>query len=150
MEKRKIRPEKVLESFFWEKTKQDAFDYLKDADKLRSLVAVAMEKTKKLLANDPKLSPMLDSLKIFFSLVKSYFNGEYRNIPIETIGLVVAAILYFVSPLDFVPDFLLGLGLLDDAIIISLVLKALGNEVEKFRTWQREIDIEIVREAVQG
>jgi uncharacterized membrane protein YkvA (DUF1232 family) len=35
----------------------------------------------------------------------------------------VAAVLYVLSPIDFVPDFLLGLGQLDDLAILLLALK---------------------------
>ncbi|MBU3946482.1 MAG: DUF1232 domain-containing protein [Proteobacteria bacterium] len=37
-------------------------------------------------------------------------------------GILLLAILYLLSPFDFVPDWILGLGLLDDLAIVSLLV----------------------------
>ena len=50
--------------------------------------------------------------------------------------MVIAAILYFLLPLDSIPDFILGLGYLDDVTVITFVYRQLGNELEKYRVWR--------------
>jgi uncharacterized membrane protein YkvA (DUF1232 family) len=50
--------------------------------------------------------------------------------------MVIAAILYFLLPLDSIPDFILGLGYLDDVTVITFVYRQLSNELEKYRTWR--------------
>ena len=50
-----------------------------------------------------------------------------------SILLAVAALVYVVSPLDVVPDFLIGLGLLDDAAIVAWAFARLSSEVERYR-----------------
>jgi uncharacterized membrane protein YkvA (DUF1232 family) len=47
-----------------------------------------------------------------------------RRVPWVTKAIPVAAIAYVLSPVDFLPDFLLGLGQLDDVAILLLGLKA--------------------------
>ncbi|MDD3814497.1 MAG: DUF1232 domain-containing protein [Desulfocapsaceae bacterium] len=37
-------------------------------------------------------------------------------------GILLLAILYLLSPFDLVPDWILGLGLLDDLAIVSLLV----------------------------
>lgn len=37
-------------------------------------------------------------------------------------GILLLAIIYLLSPFDFVPDWILGLGLLDDLAIVSLLV----------------------------
>jgi uncharacterized membrane protein YkvA (DUF1232 family) len=37
-------------------------------------------------------------------------------------GILVLAILYLLSPFDLVPDWIVGLGLLDDLVIVSLLV----------------------------
>lgn len=37
-------------------------------------------------------------------------------------GILLLAILYLLSPFDFVPDWILGLGLLDDLAIVSMLV----------------------------
>jgi uncharacterized membrane protein YkvA (DUF1232 family) len=48
---------------------------------------------------------------------------------------IVSAVLYFVVPLDLIPDFLLGLGLLDDAAVIGYVFSIVQAEVSHFEDW---------------
>ncbi|MCX5869294.1 MAG: YkvA family protein [Deltaproteobacteria bacterium] len=37
-------------------------------------------------------------------------------------GILALAILYLLSPFDLVPDWIVGLGLLDDLVIVSLLV----------------------------
>ena len=57
-----------------------------------------------------------------------------------TVGLIFfntfAGLLYFVSPLDFVPDFIFGLGFIDDVYILTLVYKQVAKDLEKYRLWK--------------
>ncbi len=52
--------------------------------------------------------------------------------------LVVAALLYFLSPLDTIPDFLGAIGFTDDAAVVLFVLNAIKNEISHYRDWQSE------------
>ena len=65
-------------------------------------------------------------------LVKSYAAGDYRGVSTKNIVLVVAGLLYFVSPLDIIPDALPFVGFLDDITVIGFVLSSLGDELLKF------------------
>uniref|UniRef100_A0A7C4MLC3 DUF1232 domain-containing protein n=1 Tax=Desulfatirhabdium butyrativorans TaxID=340467 RepID=A0A7C4MLC3_9BACT len=49
------------------------------------------------------------------------------------LGLIIAAVAYVVMPLDAVPDFIPGLGLLDDAAIITFILHKFATLIEKYR-----------------
>ena len=71
----------------------------------------------------------------FYRLIKAYAKGEYRAIPPGKIVLMVAALLYFVSPFDLIPDFL-GIGLLDDIALVSWVFKSLYEEILAFLDWE--------------
>lgn len=56
---------------------------------------------------------------------------------------VLAALVYFCDPEDLIPDDIPGLGFLDDAIMIELVLVELRHEVEAyqdFREYRRKYD----------
>nr|WP_276516669.1 DUF1232 domain-containing protein [Fictibacillus nanhaiensis] len=52
--------------------------------------------------------------------------------------LIVAGLLYFVSPIDAVPDFLIGAGLLDDATVLAFLFKTLSSEISSFQSWEKE------------
>ena len=51
-------------------------------------------------------------------------------------SLVVAALLYFLSPLDVIPDFLGAVGFTDDAAVVLFVLSAIKNEINIYRDWR--------------
>lgn len=58
---------------------------------------------------------------------------EHWNLPEPARGRVLAALVYFCDPEDLIPDHVPGLGFLDDAIMIELVLRELKHEVEAYQ-----------------
>ena len=68
-------------------------------------------------------------------LVVAYAKGEYRGIAIGNIVLSVAVLLYFLSPIDFIPDFLVG-GLLDDLALFTWLYNTFDKEMERFLEWE--------------
>ena len=53
---------------------------------------------------------------------------------IEIVG-IIAALIYFVSPIDVLPDGIPGLGFLDDAIVVGIILKWCQNDIDKYMDW---------------
>ena len=70
------------------------------------------------------------------ALLKAYVSGEYRNVSARSLITIVAAVLYFVVPMDLIPDFLLALGLLDDAAVIGYAFSVVRAEVREFEEWR--------------
>lgn len=70
-----------------------------------------------------------------FRLVKCSVSGEYKEAPRKVILWAVVAILYFVSPLDIIPDIFPG-GYLDDIYVIQLILRKFQVDIKKFRDWE--------------
>jgi uncharacterized membrane protein YkvA (DUF1232 family) len=65
-----------------------------------------------------------------------YATGEYREVPWKSLTLIVAAVLYFVMPIDLIPDFLVGVGYVDDVAVLAWVMSAVGSDLEDFRRWE--------------
>ncbi len=84
-----------------------------------------------------RLAQLAEDLKIVLDLVAAWFSGDYRQVSNKTIVILLAALLYFVTPLDVIPDFLFGWGLLDDAAVLTYVVKLLHGELQTFRQWQK-------------
>lgn len=101
----------------------------KTFDKIREGVAKADD-------NKSALTNVWEQLQLLFSLAKDYTSGTYTAVPKTTMISVLAALLYFISPLDLVPDFLIGLGFLDDAVILGFVFKKVTKELEKYQAWK--------------
>jgi uncharacterized membrane protein YkvA (DUF1232 family) len=52
--------------------------------------------------------------------------GEDRN-------RILSVISYFADPLDLIPDSIPGLGYLDDALMVELILREVRNELDAYR-----------------
>ena len=70
-------------------------------------------------------------------LLKAYALGHYREIPWKTLLLIVAAVIYFINPLDLVPDLVPLTGLTDDFAVLLWVYNSVSNEIDKFLTWEK-------------
>ena len=77
-----------------------------------------------------------EDVKTFFSMVKDYAAGNYREVPFATIAAIVGALAYVLSPIDVIPDIIPVLGYLDDAAVLALCLKLVKVDVEDYRRWQ--------------
>lgn len=65
----------------------------------------------------------------------AYARWNYREIPPDALTVVIAGLVYVVSPLDLIPDFLPG-GFADDAAVIVWVVKTVRDELDAFRAWE--------------
>lgn len=62
-------------------------------------------------------------------LVAAYFCALDPNTPAKVRGILLAALAYFVLPLDFIPDFVLGIGFGDDLAVLSAAIAAIRTNI---------------------
>jgi uncharacterized membrane protein YkvA (DUF1232 family) len=79
---------------------------------------------------------VMDDFRTLVRLVIAYARGHYRDIPPDSLALVVAGLLYVVSPLDLIPDALPVIGFTDDAVVIGWVIRSVRQELDAFRAWE--------------
>lgn len=117
----------------YKKYESKANVYFEDKDKAEDLLKNAMKK-----ANDTKgtLEDVWEKLQLLFEIIRAWIKGEYKEIPKGSIIMIIAAILYFVSPIDIIPDWILGIGLIDDVAVIAFVYKQVSSDLEKFKIWK--------------
>ncbi|MCX5508596.1 MULTISPECIES: YkvA family protein [Pseudomonas] len=84
----------------------------------------------------PKLGQLREDLRLMQALCLAWWRGEYRAVSPKALVTIVAGLLYFVSPLDAIPDWLLGVGLLDDIAVLGWVLKTVADELGRFKDWR--------------
>lgn len=84
-----------------------------------------------------QLKTVKNDLQTFIRLVQAWATRRYTHVNKSTIAWVIVALLYFVNPLDAIPDFILGLGFVDDISVIGLVMNAIHKEIEEFREWEK-------------
>lgn len=89
----------------------------------------------KFSGNGP-LGKFWSDLKLLFELVNDYRKGEYREIPWTSIAAIIGALLYVLSPIDLIPDFVPVIGLLDDAAVVALCLRAIDGDLQAYKKWK--------------
>ena len=107
--------------------------YLNNTKKSNELLDEATTKSN---TNKNALEEVWDNLQLLITMFRSWVKGDYKEIPKKSIISIIAAIIYFVSPIDFIPDFIVGLGFADDAAIIGFTIKQITEDLEKFKLWQ--------------
>ena len=117
------------------------------------------KQAERIISSDTKVSKLLDevflkigeSSKLFYKvqdsvialarMLSSWVKGDYRNISTKSIIAVVAALIYFVNPLDLIPDFIPVIGQVDDIFVLGYLIKMLNKEIERFMAWEKEHDL---------
>jgi len=124
---------KLSDSF--ENAKIKANIYLQDNERLSNLQVSLNEKIEK---SKEKISESLNDIYTLMRLLAAYSTGEYREIAFKSMVVIVAALIYFLSPLDVVPDFVATVGFLDDLAILTYVFKTFKDEINRFIDWEME------------
>ncbi len=117
-----------------EKGYKDAEELLKDTSKMEEVLKQMENKLKVI----PKVGNTLAMVPILISLVRSYIRGEYTTIPMGTIIAVVSALLYVLTPIDLIPDVIVGAGFVDDALVVATCLKLVKSDVDEYQKWRKE------------
>ena len=133
--------EKIMEEL--EKRLRDAEDILSDKEKSNEFTENVEDRFNSSLKNkNPiffirKIKQLTTYIPLFISLIKSYTKKEYREIPLATVVAVAAALIYFLAPIDVIPDFIPGFGFVDDASIIAFCFLACKHDLDKYSKWRK-------------
>lgn len=133
LQKLKSSADKAKESRTYKKAYSKAEGYLNSPEKLEKLLSSAKRKANR---RHGPLAEVWEFLTTSFRMLKSFTKGEYREIPWQSLTLIVVSIIYFVSPIDAIPDFLTGVGLLDDVGLIAWTMKAVASDIDAFCQWE--------------
>lgn len=127
---------KILKSVFFKKSLGDAGSFIKNPKILLDLIQNVIRKSKNLTGDN--FVEVRQKISLLVRMVKAFSKREYTTIPIKSITSIVAALVYFISPIDFIPDFLPVIGLTDDFALLVWLFNALADDIETFRIWERE------------
>lgn len=90
-------------------------------DQQRLVEDKLLDKVKRLLAHLPFAS----------DLVAAYYAVLDRDTSHGVRATLLAALTYFVLPIDIIPDVILGLGFTDDATVLYLALRAVAGAIKE-------------------
>ncbi|WP_171943935.1 YkvA family protein [Streptococcus suis] len=124
--------DQALETWKSSKTRERAEVLLSDQGKLEHF----LQDIEKKLARLPFGGDKFSAIPGMISMIRSYVRRDYTALPKGAILATIGALIYFFSPLDALPDFLFGPGLLDDAFVLNACLKLVKSDVDEYRNWQ--------------
>ena len=104
----------------YEKYRKKAEEYINDREKTRNLLDQAAKKAKK----QGPLDKIWDDIQLMFGLLGDWLSGTYK-VSTGTILAILGAVIYFVTPIDAIADFIPVLGWMDDAAVFTLVINKL-------------------------
>ena len=132
---RVINPQRVRNTSAYRAAMAWAARLLKNPRKLSRLADEALARSKH--HNPVSLRGLGDNLRLMLRLARAHAQGRYRALSWSSMVLVVAALVYFVVPVDLVPDFLVAVGFMDDAAILAWTMAHLGDELARFAAWEK-------------
>ncbi|MCA0336623.1 MAG: DUF1232 domain-containing protein [Actinobacteria bacterium] len=92
------------------------------------------------LASRPGGPSMVERLTALPRLARAVARGEYTGATTGRLLMMVGALGWLLSPIDLLPEAVLGVfGLVDDAMIASWLVAAVVTETEGFLGWERGI-----------
>ena len=112
-------------------------EILAEKERVEALINEAYEKA---LTEKKRLRAFWNNLSDLTELIRDYNRGVYHKIPWKTIAFATAAVIYFVNPLDMIPDVLPVVGLLDDATVLGFVVSAIKDDLENFRNFKTKFN----------
>lgn len=127
---------RIYNSRFFKQATSRAEKISNNPDLLNDLIIKANDKAKQ--KGRGVLDESWEPMMAFFRMLKAYAGGDYRKIPWRTLVAIVAAVVYFVMPLDAIPDFILGLGFTDDMAVVLLTMNLFKTDIEEFQQWEMQ------------
>ena len=116
-----------------------AEELLQNQDKMERF----LQRLEKKLKVIPLAGDKLATVPIMASLVRSYAKKEYQDVPIGTVIAILSALIYFVSPIDIIPDSIPALGYFDDAAVVAACWKLVETDVNEYVEWRKNNKKEI-------
>jgi uncharacterized membrane protein YkvA (DUF1232 family) len=129
-----VSQNEITQSTAFQRATSDAKSYARNPERLRRLIHDAIGKI-----NVIPRGPFADTwpyLMAMVRLIRAYHKGEYRDVSEQNLLIIIAAIIYFVSPFDVIPDWIPVLGHIDDAFVVSLTLKSVRGDLDTFMAWE--------------
>lgn len=78
------------------------------------------------------------NLKFLLPMLQDSKSGKYKKFPWKSVLGIIAAVLYVITPLDLIPEFIIGFGFIDDFAVSLLAMKAIDMDIEHYKMWQKE------------
>ena len=121
----------------FDRFKQKAVEIVGNSEDLKKTLLRVQKKLDALEDDETLKGKVVAYVHLIVRMLSNSVNGHYPHIPWQTLVMIVAGLLYFVAPLDALPDFIPIVGLIDDATILVWLGKSFKDDLEKYKEWEK-------------
>lgn len=107
-------------------------------EKLSRLLRQAAARLERTAGASGRFGALRTDLADLIDLLRAWAAGEYKGVSAGFLVTILAAVVYFVTPLDAVFDYIPVAGLIDDAAVIAFALRSTRDTLDAFRQWRGE------------
>ncbi|NDK57145.1 YkvA family protein [Pontibacter fetidus] len=125
----------ISQSSLFKKLLAKAERYLKHPAEITKLLNEAFKKATAKKSVGSLAAEAWENLQLLSRMIKAAVAGDYKGIPTTTLVGGVAVLIYFIMPLDLIPDFIPVVGLLDDASLLAWFMTSIKTELDRFKEW---------------
>lgn len=93
----------------------------------------------------PKMRRVAAKVPFAKEALSVWYCAKDDDTPLAAKGMMLAALAYFVLPVDAIPDVIVGLGYTDDAAVFTALMAIIGRNLKPRHKQAAEADIERLR-----
>ncbi|MBR6758424.1 MAG: DUF1232 domain-containing protein [Bacteroidaceae bacterium] len=117
---------RVLAFFSRGRWLQLAAQYIAHPKKLQELLTKVSQ-----YAGRKGLEKVGGNIKLLWHYVSDVATRRYTDYNTHALLLIIAGLIYLVTPVDFLPDFIVG-GLIDDVSVILYIVQSVREELQRY------------------
>lgn len=130
--------EEILDSRFFSRAGKKAKKYITHPKKAADVIGKAVRKSVD-LSDDGVVAGLKEGIQVLGRMLAAILRGDYKRLPSRSLVRVLAGLVYFLLLVDFIPDFIPMMGLIDDAMVVAWVVKGIREELDDFLVWERGV-----------
>lgn len=92
------------------------------------------------LSNSGVFKKYMELGKIMLGMLSDYRKGIYTKLPLFTVAAIAFAFLYLLNPFDLIPDFIPGVGYIDDMAVFTFALRFIESDLHNYLDWKLDTE----------
>lgn len=77
-------------------------------------------------------------MHLALDVLEAHDADRIPHVPIHAVCLLAAALLYYLDPVDVIPDFVEGAGTIDDRLVMAFAHAEGAGGIARYEAWAKE------------